>query len=476
MVAGLLYFGKNMAQPSHARRIIRALSSLKLAVVTVLYLAVVTAIGTIVESRFDANAARKLVYDTPWMYVGMFMLSVSLIAVMVDRWPWKARHTSFVLAHIGILILLFGSILTMKYGLDGQLSIPIGGQGRQVVLPYDTDILVYASFGGEGMAKLHEQGVDFFRNPPTAEEPLRIKTNDGEIEISDYRPYVLPSRTVVPATEAAAGSALRFQIRNDRVNVIEWLVQRNAGSLATHDFGPAKLHLGTPATIGGDVNEIYLTPRPDGKLDWVLFRKGQPHATKSGVVAEGGLIQPGWMGLEIRVLRFHEKAREEWELKDREAPTPLTTSAVKVKFQGREQWLLLNDTLRLFTSNVGYLVSYLNRRVDLGFQVQLKNFEMIPYQGTQRAMEYRSVVEFPGTGDVPISMNEPGVHEGLTFYQASFQNDEMGRPTHSVFSVNYDPGRFWKYLGSLVMSLGIIALFWFRKRPKTAGQEPGRTS
>lgn len=464
-----------MVRPSHTRRIIRVLASLKFAVVIILYLAVITGVGTIVESKFDANAARKLVYDTWWMYIGMGALSVSLIAVMVDRWPWKRRHASFVLAHIGILVLLFGSILTMKYGLDGQLSIPIGGQGRQVILPYDTDILVYASFGGEGMAKLHEAQVDFFRNPPTSEKPLRVPTNDGFIEISDYRPYVLPSRTVVPATESAAGAGLRFQVRNDRVNVIEWLVQRNSGRLATHEFGPAKLHLGPAATVGGDANEIFLTPREDGRLDWVLFRKGQEKVAASGIVEEGGTVNPGWMGLEIRILRYFPKAREEWELKDREAPTPLTTSAVKVKFMEREQWLLLNDTLRLFSTDVGYMVSYLNRRIDLGFPVQLKHFEMIPYQGTQRAMEYRSVVEFPEVGETPISMNEPGVYQGLTFYQASFQNDEMGRPTHSVFSVNHDPGRFWKYLGSLIMSLGIVALFWFRQRPKTAGNAPGRT-
>ncbi len=60
-------------------------------------------------------------------------------------------------------------------------------------------------------------------------------------------------------------------------------------------------------------------------------------------------------------------------------------------------------------------------------------------------------------------MNEPMKYKGLTFYQASFQNDQMGRPVASVLSVNYDPGRFLKYFGSLVMSLGIILLFYFKR-------------
>ncbi|HRO67479.1 MAG TPA: cytochrome c biogenesis protein ResB, partial [Pseudobdellovibrionaceae bacterium] len=157
------------------------------------------------------------------------------------------------------------------------------------------------------------------------------------------------------------------------------------------------------------------------------------------------------------------KAREHWDFEERPAPTPLTTSAAKIEFQGKSHWLLLNDTVRLFTENTAYLVSYLNHRIDLGFPIKLDHFEMIPYEGTQRAKEYKSMVELPEIGQVEISMNEPAVYKGLTFYQASFQNDEMGRPVASVFSVNHDPGRWLKYIGSLVMSLGVVALFWLRK-------------
>jgi hypothetical protein len=76
-------------------------------------------------------------------------------------------------------------------------------------------------------------------------------------------------------------------------------------------------------------------------------------------------------------------------------------------------------------------------------------------------MAYESVVYVPELGLHTISMNEPMKHKGLTFYQASFQ-EEDGRPIASIFSVNHDPGRFLKYLGSLIMSLGIVLLMWFK--------------
>lgn len=452
---------------SYRHRIIKQLASLKLAVVILVALMVLIGWGTIVESRYNAYAARKLVYDTWMMYAAMAMLSVSLIAVMVDRWPWKKRHIPFLLAHVGILILLFGSVLTMKLGVDGSVVVPIGGQSNSIVLPNDTDLLVYASYGGQGMAKLSEEEVDFFVDPPTEAKPHKISVANGEtIDVVEYKKYVLPRREVVASTEPVSVPAVRFQIQNGRVSVIEWLVPRSPSKPATHDFGPAKIHLGPTPAKGNGANEIFLTVHGDGKIKWTLFRKDSEKPAASGLTEEGGVVRTGWMGLELRILRFLPRAREKTELEERPAPTELTTSAIKVRFRGNEHWILLDDTLRLFTEDTAYLVSYNHRRLELGFPLKLLEFKLIPYQGTRRAKEYMSHVVFPEGGPRPISMNEPAVYDGLTFYQASFHNDEAGNAVASVFSVNRDPGRWWKYLGSLIISLGIVWLFWNKRRKK----------
>lgn len=448
---------------SPGERLLKFLASVKLAVIIMVVLCAIIAIGTITESRYDAEAAKKLVYDTPWMYAVMSALAISLIAVMIDRWPWKRRHTAFVLAHIGILFLLFGGMLTMKYGLDGQMQVEIGRSTRYVVLPMETDILVYASFG-DRMTKLYEETVDYFRHPPTEQSPTKITTDDGQIEIIDYKRYVVPSRKVEETKEASAGAGLRFQIQNPNVSVVEWLVQREPGKLANHNFGPAQIFLGPTPAAGKGANEIYLTPQANNKIAWTIFRRDNPKPFAHGITEEGGHVSTGWMGLELRVLRFYPHARDAWDFEERETPiAERTTPAIKVRFHGREQWILLNDTVRLFTEKAAYLVSYINRRIDLGFPVSLTQFQMIPYEGSSQAKEYKSRVDFPSRPGVEISMNEPAKYEGLTFYQASFQNNDQGQPTASVFSVNYDPGRWFKYLGSLIMTMGVVSLFWLRK-------------
>jgi hypothetical protein len=454
------------------KKIIRPLASLKLAVVVLILIAVITAIGTIVESKYDAYAARKLVYDTVWMYTIMAFLSINLIAVIVDRWPWKRRHISFILAHVGILMILTGALLTMKFGLDGTMRINIGDESNMVQVA-NTDLVVYASFDGDRYSKTYEKEVDFFLHPPTEKKPVVIPAYNGEIKLTDYVKYVLPSRKVISADNDKAGAGLRFQVQNPNVNVIDWLVQRRAGQLAMQNFGPAQVYVGPAPKKGEKRNEIYLTPRPQGDLQYTVFHKDQEKPFKTGTVAEGGHFEPGWMGIEFRVLRYIPHAVEDWDLQPMDHPTPLTTSAVKVIFNGREQWLLLNDMLKLFTDQGVYLLTYANRRIDIGFPIKLAEFSVDNYQGTTRAMAYKSVVEVPGLGRQEISMNEPLKWKGLTFYQASFQ-EENGKPTASVLSVNQDPGRFLKYAGSLVMVLGIIFLFYFKRMDFLASRKSGK--
>ncbi len=78
-----------------------------------------------------------------------------------------------------------------------------------------------------------------------------------------------------------------------------------------------------------------------------------------------------------------------------------------------------------------------------------------------------------------IAMNEPLVVGGVTIYQASFypEIDEHDEPTGrqvSVFTVAQDRGRWCKYIGSLVLVLGIVLLYLLRRVPARASKSVPR--
>jgi hypothetical protein len=455
------------------KKLIKELASLKLAVVIMIALAIIIAWGTIVEARYDALAAAKFVYHTWWMYTIMVVFALNLIAVMVDRWPWKKRHIPFLLAHIGIILLLVGALFTMEGGLDGSLRLGIGESGRLVTISGVTDLQIWHSSNGDNFTKKIDQEVDFLKHPPTAEKPLQFETDDGPIKITKYYPYVFATRQIVASQIERMGSGLRFQIQNDRVNVNDWLLQNRKDSMATKELGPARITLGPAPSQPTGANEIFLTPIDKNKISYVVFFRDLNRKPLKGFLQEGESVNTGWMGLEFKVLRYFQTAEETWDFKPAERPTPLTTSAAQIVFQGRERMMQLNDVLKFFTDKGVYIVSYANRRVDLGFSLALNKFEVGRYQGTNRAASYQSLVTIPTGEQHLISMNEPLKYQGLTFYQASFQDGPNGQPIASIFSVNQDPGRWLKYLGSLILSLGVVWLF-YSKRKSARAQAPGQ--
>jgi hypothetical protein len=71
-------------------------------------------------------------------------------------------------------------------------------------------------------------------------------------------------------------------------------------------------------------------------------------------------------------------------------------------------------------------------------------------------------------------MNNPLKYDEFTFYQSSYF--PLGPDLYgSALSVNYDPGRALKYLGSLFIVLGSIWHFYIRRKklkvPKSLKQE-----
>jgi hypothetical protein len=462
------------AKPITFKRVIKFLASLKLAVVIILAIAALTAWGTIVESKYNAQIAQHLVYHSIYMYFALGALATSLIAVMVDRWPWQRKHTGFVLAHIGIITLITGSIITRYWGVDGSVAVGIGESSQSVTLS-EADLTVYASLDGDKIRKLYDYSestgdqAQFF-GKSFDKKPLKISIPEGEITVVEQYPFAFRNEKIIPSKVESDGAAIRFQLENPNVNVVDWLIEPAKGRNAEKDLGPAKVVLSSREFGKPTKNSIILTPASESTMQYWIFtvRNGEAKETKSGLIKPGETIETGWMGLKFRLVDFFPTAKEEISFKPLERPTELTTPAIKIRYQSKEHtdehWLGLNSMVKLFSNDAVYIVSFMNRRISLGFPITLKQFKVGRYQGTMRAASYESVVEVPGLGERRISMNEPLEHKGFTVYQASFNEDETGKPVASIFSVNYDPGRWVKYLGSLLIVFGSIHMFYFKRR------------
>ncbi len=443
-------------------RIIRFFADLRFAVIIILAIAVISAVGTIFEAIYmEAEIAQKLVYHSVYMYVALFFLTVTLIAVMIDRWPWRQHHAGFVLAHIGIIILLMGSWMTKQYGIDGTMAFNIGEE-RKFVTIRETDLMVFASFDGQGMKNIFESKVDFLSNRPTEKNPFIVRIGADQLKFTDYYHFAYREAEILPSDLERDGPAIRIQLENQNVNMTEWLRRDSTSAAREVDLGPAKVILAREVTKPSGRHEIVFVTRKDNKLDYYIHNK-DGSVSKKGVVAQGDTIETGWMSMKVRLLRYLPRSKEQISYTKAGYFTPMTTAAAKFNFRGQDYWIGVNSVLRLFIDNTAYVISYGYRQIELAFPLRLTDFKVGLNPGTDRAASYESKVEVPGRGQVTVSMNEPLQHDGFTFYQASFEKDETGKPVTSILSVNHDPGRWVKYLGSFLIVLGSIVLFYFRR-------------
>lgn len=444
------------------RQVVRFLASLKFAVIIILAIGSLVAWGTLVEAHYmDAKMAQEMVYHSSLSYMIFFLFAVNLTAVIIDRYPWKAHHVGFISAHVGILILLLGSLVTRYWGVDGSMTLDVGGQSSYVTVP-ETDLVLYTSLNGESFQKFHEQTVNFFKEPPSAKNPLKIPLASGDLVFDDFYYYALVDSKIVASDETSEAPGVRFQISNDRVNQTQWLLGKK-NQISELMLGPARVVLTEKPYSYVSGNVLVLQPDGPNKLRYQVYSDKLQRQTLSGVVEAGGRFALGWMNLEFRLLKYLPHAKQEIRYVQRQQSSPEAVSAVHFRYNGKDQWIGLNSMARLFGQSEMYVVTYGNRRLQLPFELELRDFEVGRYQGTMRAASYQSRVYLPDTQkDVIISMNEPLKHKGFTFYQASFQEDGGGKPVASILSVNHDPGRWMKYMGSLLIVFGSIHLFYRR--------------
>lgn len=211
------------------------LSSLKLAVIVILALASVLAAGTIYESLYDTDTAKHYVYGTWWFTAVLGVLGINVFFAALSRWPWKRHHIGFLVTHLGILILLAGSLVTLIEGYEGQMILAEGETGKKMTIKesqlffYDVDL-----------GKLEQEPAEFRFDPPDAKRPWTAQVlGDIQARVDDFIPNAAED-IKVEGDNSLDNPALQIKISGSRAQMQEWVFAR--------EYERQSLNLG-PATI-----------------------------------------------------------------------------------------------------------------------------------------------------------------------------------------------------------------------------------
>jgi hypothetical protein len=450
-------------------RVLSVTASLRLAVVVMVTLAVTCLVATIYESKHGTAAVQRHIYQTGWFAAILVVLGINIFSVLISRYPWKKHHIGFVLAHIGILILLVGSLWSLHGGFDGNMALFEGDTSNRVRLLHK--VLDVQSTSGA----VTRVSFDFEKSPPSPKRPRRFALSGTEatLVVEDFTPHV---RITEGFAAAAAGPpALHFLLEAPFAKQEGWLGATD-DEHSRMDFGPASFDFqsGTSAPAAdafAGKNHISFFMRADGQLAYRLFSaKGKG---SEGAIAVGKPIETPWMGMTVTVDKLMPHARVDHgavpdtpPVKDERRMPALQVRLEDKKGSSPAIWLAWSERKPLESpGGAGALVAYHAPELEpaLPFQVTLLRFNSDKYPGTNNAATYESFVRVNdpenGVSEHHISMNHPMHYRGYIFFQASFVE---GQPMMSIFSVAAAPGLPLVYLGTTLISLGVVWMFYVK--------------
>jgi cytochrome c-type biogenesis protein CcsB len=449
------------------KNFVNAVFSMQLTVVALLMFAISIAIATFIENDFGTAAAKVAVYNAIWFEVLLAFLAVNLIGSLIIHNVWKRRkYVSFFL-HISFVVILIGAAITRYFGYEGIMHIR-EGESTSTMLSDNTYITARYEHNDE--AKTVNQKVllsGFGHKAP--DFSLQAGDQNFSIEVTGFVPNA--GLAIAPAEHGDPIVSLFVLLPSGRESVVLQKEEQVKLEEYTIAFGifegenvihlsvdDGKLFISAPDTIhisgmgSGEVTSFGIQERAPfepmklyniGETRLVL-RSFEPSGIIYPVLPSGAEQSSG---LDAVVLNVSKNNLEE-----------------QVIVWGKRG--IVGSEVRARSLNDGNLwLSYGSRPIELPFKLQLNEFILERYPGSNSPASYASEVtltdnEKQVSYDFRIYMNNILTHRGYRFYQSSYDADEKG----TILSVNHDaPGTSVTYFGYAMMIVTMVLALIVKK-------------
>ncbi len=458
-----------------------------MAVSLLVAIAAALAWGTIYEARFGTAAVQRFIYHSWWFQGLLGFLALNLAAAAFGRAPWKKHHIPFLLAHLGIILILVGGVVGSRLGIEGRLMIPEGQSASTLQLPYNVLVVHQPNPG------IHREFPTRFETTAWNHRPhllFTIPTGEGQIDlvVDRYYPNALRHEEISDEGEAE-NPAIHLTIGERGL----WLFARDPDRFGArwgqahlfflepseaqlHQLLPGKGNPPDEARSPLPSHSLVVVQVPSGKLIAILTRDDRRAEVIDPLRVGPSYVHPT-LGSRFEVTAHYPRAKtiEQFSNQDNDVRSPVLHLVAHDGQKGVSSWLALNGATDLPLVKETVRVEYRPAQWELPFSVKLLDFRKIDYPGIQMAAGFESDVELtdPERGLTlkrKISMNNPLKYRGFTLFQSSYL---QGPVEVTILSVRKDPGTPFVYTGFILVVLGIVGMFVLRKPEDTPSQEAG---
>ena len=438
------------------------LISMPFMAVLMVILIVVLALATFVESSYSTQTAWALVYGTHWFEVLLLLIGINIVGVMVKQKFFRRKKIVVFIFHLAFILILIGAAVTRFISYEGNMHIRENGISN-VMLSNNAYVDVVLEANGDTVR--HSKAVMFSDLTP---HDYRMKASIGGNKVK-IRSVLYMANAVEQYVESPGGEPfMKVMIVTDRqtsVGIPSGSVQEANG--LTMGFNTTDTTALVNFYSRGD--EIWLVAPFKVTLMQMGGNEGEGYDAGTEVpIREGALYSMGHMRMALQ--SFIPSARKQIvRATSGQMGTHMGAVKLQIKYMGMTSEVFVPGLAKLkgepvqgSMGNLDYSITYGSREIQLPFSLFLKDFEVERYPGSNSPSSFVSEVVLIDSDlgiqeEHRIFMNNVLKHRGYRFYQASYDNDEMG----TILSVNKDrAGTLITYLGYLVLIAGmIVAMF-----------------
>ncbi|MDK9700453.1 MAG: cytochrome c biogenesis protein ResB, partial [bacterium] len=379
------------------------------------------------------------------------------------RYPYYPHQAGWIMTHIGILVILAGAVISRNWGVEGQLMLAEGNSSSVLDMSSHQLEVSYPD-GVAGELPLHLEALP--RREGMKPKVIQLPEGRGSISLIRFLPAGVGKSMYSEHPNGFVAVAVRLEAPMASTDELLWAGSAQTSRWEIPMIGVIKL-LQIPTdqpdwnAIPAQPNDLILVATPTMLL---LHRQFDGFA-KLDTVQIGRMIPLTTGTAALTVIERKDRVIQTvmYEPSKGRGGMPALQFSVtnKAGISSDPVWLAYGEEMVSDVGNARFRMTA--QKVDLGFTISLVDFKRTFYPGTNQAASFSSdvLVTDPKMGTFPfhIAMNQPLTHRGWKFFQSSFVE---GTPEYSVFSVGYDPGTWTVYIGSIILILGLIGIFFVK--------------
>jgi cytochrome c-type biogenesis protein CcsB len=432
-----------------------------------LYLLVFAAaigIATFIENDYGTSSAQELIFRARWFELLLILFGGTILANIFRFRMVPQKKWASLIFHSAIIIIILGAGITRYFGYEGMMHIR-EGQASQQFLSAENYLNFKVSTGGKSYSFSEPVYFSTLGNNKF-KESYQIGTHIFDVNVTDFIPNPTEQLTNQSGGKAVmkvviAGKSGReefFVSQGDKVNIngINFnFTDTNLPGAFNVKLVQDSLYFATDVTVTQMVMATQTT-------DTIPPSDYRPLRLRSMYVVNG---QAGFVVGDFKPAAVVNVAAGDPKMKNES----LAALKINISHNGQAQELLVTGrkgtegkpaTIQFGDSQIS--VSYGAKVIPVPFQIQLRDFIMDKYPGTNNPSSYASEVTVidPGNGvNMPfrIYMNNILDYGGYRFFQSSFDQDEAG----TYLSVNHDFWGTWvSYIGYILLTVGMAMTFF----------------